>query len=44
MRTRLIALIVLIAVLLSGCGYWVVEESAVQIGNPVAQKGALIES
>lgn len=41
MRVRLFALLILLAVLLSGCGYWVVEERPVQIGSAVAQENAL---
>ena len=31
----LLALLVLLALLLGGCGYWAVEEAPVQVGNPV---------
>lgn len=41
MRVRLLALLILLAVLLSGCGYWVVEERPVQIGSAIAQENIL---
>lgn len=41
MRIRWIALLLLLAALLSGCGYWVVEENPVQIGSPTVQESTL---
>lgn len=38
MKIRLAILIGLMAVLLSGCSYWLVEEAPVQIGSPVMQE------
>ena len=38
MKIRLAALICLIALLLSGCGYWVVEDAPVQVGSSVIQE------
>ena len=43
MRLRLALLLAAMAVLLTGCGYWVVEESPVQIGSAVLQENALNE-
>ena len=43
MKIRLAILIGLIAVMLTACGYWVVEESPVQIGSAVLQENALNE-
>jgi len=39
-KARLILLLCALAVLLSACGYWVVEEDGVQVGNPVVQSFA----
>ena len=33
MRLRLILLMIATAVLLTGCGYWVVEDAPVQVGS-----------
>ena len=33
MRLRLILLMIATAVLLTGCGYWVVEDTPVQVGS-----------
>ena len=33
MRLRLMLLLIATAVLLSGCGYWVVEDAPVQVGS-----------
>lgn len=32
-RIRLVLVLLLTAVLLSGCGYWVVEDAPVQVGS-----------
>ena len=37
MRFRLALLLAALAVLLTGCGYWVVEDAPVQVGAPAAQ-------
>lgn len=37
MKIRLAALLCLIALLLSGCGYWVVEDAPVQVGSAAVQ-------
>ena len=36
MRIRLALLLLATAVLLSGCGYWVVEDAPVQVGSAYA--------
>lgn len=41
MKIRLAVLVCLVAVLLSGCSYWVVEEAPVQVGSPVMSKSAM---
>ena len=33
MRLRLMLLLILAAVLLTGCGYWVVEDAPVHVGS-----------
>ena len=33
MRFRLALLLIAVAVLLTGCGYWVVEDAPVQVGS-----------
>lgn len=38
MKIRLAALICLIALLLSGCAYFLVEEAPVQVGSAVVQE------
>ena len=43
MKIRLAILIGLIAVMLTACGYWVVEESPVKIGSAALQENALNE-
>ena len=39
MKKRLALLICLLALLLTACGYWVVEEAPVQVGASVSQQG-----
>ena len=36
MRLRLAMLLIATAVLLTGCGYWVVEDAPVQVGSAYA--------
>ena len=33
MRLRLMLLLIFAAILLTGCGYWVVEDAPVQVGS-----------
>ena len=37
MKIRLALLICILAVMLSACGYWVVEEDSVQVGSAVVR-------
>lgn len=37
MKIQLALLLALLAVMLSACGYWVVEEAPVQVGSSVYQ-------
>lgn len=40
MKTRLAALLIaLLALLLTGCSYWVVEDAPVQVGVSVIREG-----
>lgn len=40
MRLRLMLLLILAAVLLTGCGYWVVEDAPVQVGSAYVSSGS----
>ena len=39
MKMRLALMITLLALLLSGCSYWVVEDAPVQVGSSVVREG-----
>ena len=39
MKMRLALMIILAALMLSACGYWVVEDAPVQIGSSTVQQG-----
>ena len=40
MRLKLALLLAAMAVLLSGCGYWVVEDAPVQVGSACVSPGS----
>ena len=40
MRLRLAMLLIATALLLSGCGYWVVEDAPVQVGSAYVSSGS----
>ena len=40
MRFRLALLLIAVAVLLTGCGYWVVEDAPVQVGSAYVSSGS----
>ena len=40
MRLRLAMLLIATAVLLSSCGYWVVEDAPVQVGSAYVSSGS----
>lgn len=40
MRLRLAMLLIATAVLLTGCGYWVVEDAPVQVGSAYVSSGS----
>lgn len=35
MKLRLALLLCVLSLLLTGCGYWLVEDAPIQVGNPV---------
>lgn len=35
MKLRLVLMMCILALLLTGCGYWIVEEPSVQVGSSV---------
>ena len=38
MRRAVIAALLLMIMLLTGCGYWLVEDAPVQVGSPVVRQ------
>lgn len=37
MKLRLFCLLCILSILLTGCGYWLVEEAPVQVGSAIVQ-------